>query len=91
MSKYQKALEWYKGNKGWIDHYEFPEEHQKVFEELLQKATPMEHKYLTDQECKKCGGNGLYLEDYEYDELTYIEGRDYCPNCGQKIDWTDID
>lgn len=39
------ALDWYKGNKGWIDQIEMPQEYQDLFEELLIKE--IEHEQIS--------------------------------------------
>ena len=38
--------------------------------------------YRDDYRCPTCDSNGVYISEYE---LIF----DYCPNCGQKLDWSD--
>ena len=37
--------------------------------------------YRDDYKCPTCDSNGVYISEYE---LIF----DYCPNCGQKLDWS---
>ena len=38
--------------------------------------------YRDDYRCPTCDSNGVYMQEYE---LRF----DCCPNCGQKLDWSD--
>lgn len=51
MNKYEEALDWFNGNKGWIDPYEFPEEYQELFEEMLKREVVDN----INEYCKACG------------------------------------
>lgn len=83
MNKYEQALEWLNGNKGWIDHVEFPEEHQNVFEELLNKSIPM--KPIGEHTNRKCGRCETRLRS---GQGSSSRTRDtVCRNCFQVVDW----
>lgn len=36
--------------------------------------------YRDNYRCPTCDSNGVYISEYEF-------RYDYCPNCGQKLDW----
>ena len=38
--------------------------------------------YRDDYRCPTCDSNGVYISEYEF-------RFDYCPNCGQKLNWSD--
>ena len=83
MNEYEKALDWFDGNKGYIDQCEFPEEHQELFEKLLHKGIAKKPLGKFCQEiCPNCGDDNLRYSgsNQEYN---------YCPNCGQHIDWSE--
>ena len=71
-------------------------ESKQVLEELIEKKTPKKVIKLDKQEygythqcpcCKQLVGTVVY--NIETRMITDIEKDDYCPHCGQKIDWSD--
>jgi hypothetical protein len=82
-------FKWLKINIGWIDPYEFSKEHQAITLELLElqvskkptnfKITALAYspEALCFYKCPTC-------------DLTTIHGANYCNNCGQHIDWSDV-
>ena len=68
---YQEALEWISSSKGWIDPYEFSEEHQQIYEYLLEKAVPKEVL--------------IRVYDDPIVELFYGTFIKYCPNCKEEV------
>jgi hypothetical protein len=88
MDKNAEALDWIEHNKGWIDHYEFPEKYQELFEMLLTRANPIKPnlevvplagieyhcQVCSHRVYKKWGWNNEYVPKY-------------CSECGQKIEW----
>lgn len=104
MNKYQEALNILKENayeyaedtldgEEWFLDYEpmdNVDEVAKPLQELVNKVTPMKPKYMSDPY-----GDELLFDTYiclncekEYfPQYGYI----YCPNCGQKLDWSDCE
>ena len=78
MTKYEHALEWLRNNRGHIDHYEFSEEHQELFEELLEKKITKDLKFDKETLLYTCEGCNWDLTE---EEINY----DYCPYCGQRL------
>ena len=70
-NEYQKALEWISSQKGWIDPYEFSEEHQDMFEQLLIEKLERESLEREDEKAycikisddvlKFVNTNGIYV------------------------------
>ncbi len=38
--------------------------------------------YRDNYRCPTCNSNRVYISEYEF-------RHDYCPNCGQKLDWSE--
>lgn len=82
MNKYQEALNKIK-NMGDKDLFnEFHIEWVNILQELVDKETPKKFKKILDYSvvCPNCG--------HHLDKL-YGRNYDYCPRCGQKLDWSD--
>lgn len=86
MNKYQEAFKYFVSS---LHESEHESEDIKALRELCEKATPKKPSYEGDGYsdghivldtwiCPCCG------KDYEVDYEEY----DYCPNCGQAIDWS---
>ena len=102
---YEILLEVWQGDKteeeGFPDYDDINEALYEI-DELVNKETPMkvnkqtnkEKSYLTDVsyvyedvvlgKCPNC-------ETYLHEENEYGEIIDYCPYCGQRLDWSDTD
>lgn len=55
----------------------------KALKKQIPKKTTHPYKYCLNHQCSTCG-------DWEWS--TYISGKwkpNYCPNCGQALDWSD--
>jgi len=78
MNKYENALQWLKNNRGHIDYYEFPEEYQELFEELIENKMPKDLKFDKETLSYTCQGCNWDLTE---EEINF----DYCPYCGQRI------
>lgn len=58
-------------------------------QELVKRATPM--KPIKDAfDCYKCPNCGEFKLECSFDNYGYCDTRlDYCPECGQSLDWSD--
>ena len=105
-SKYQEALDYIVKNECDIQNICNSSAKSRVdnLQELVDKATPKRpilNKIWEDEDtkniydecgrinellcvCPNCGESAIY--DYEYNKRFK-----YCSNCGQRIDWSDID
>lgn len=83
-----EALKWLNKNKGWIDHYEVPNDVVETciealtkLDRLQKKETPMipeatlDVKGRLDFICPRCNRRDIAMSDK------------YCCNCGQKLLW----
>lgn len=81
-NKYQEAFEHIKRVVVFNKNYRDYENDLKVIKELVDKETPMKPKEEFDYDngdltyCSKCD------EDISF-------GWSFCPDCGQRIDWSD--
>jgi hypothetical protein len=95
MNKYQEALNFIESIV--IDELSNGYDNPKYFrdfnpgivglmQELVNKETPTKLNVNVDKEYCRCKCN---LDFWEID-LDYFKrkGLSYCPNCGQKLDWT---
>lgn len=73
-------------------------EKKEIIRELVDKATPRKVIITTEYypndmwryvECPHCGDKLLGCYDNLDNELCNIYEMNYCPNCGQKLDWRD--
>ena len=88
MKDYQEALEWISSQKGWIDPYEFSEEHQGMFEQLLIEKLERESRkdklivgsqwecvvscFANDSMYYKVGVKVKVLSLEEYDKVLFV-------------------
>lgn len=88
MNKYQEAIairnayiQTESGTKCLDDYYK---ESFDTLQELVDKETPKKFKKILDTSvvCPNCG--------HHLDKL-YGRNYDYCPRCGQKLDWSNND
>ena len=90
MNKYQEALDWLVDNSK-LDQFNIgnSQSANEIIQELVDKETPTKLNVNVDKEYCRCKCN---LDFWEID-LDYFKrkGLSYCPNCGQKIDWSDED
>lgn len=86
MTKYEETLDWFNGNKGWIDPYEFPEEYQELFEDMLKREIPMKPKLTENNGYCTCCGEAFGKKNISINPTKW---QAYCSICGQKIDWSD--
>lgn len=67
---------------GFITAYIEKREFWQTVREALEKQIPKKPKYKSENSlpsCSQCGGI-----------IDLLQGdANYCPNCGQKLDWTD--
>jgi hypothetical protein len=87
--QYLDFLGYVENGRGFIDDNVFFKEHQEIAKHLLQlqiakkptnfKITALAYSVepLCFYKCPTC-------------DLTTIHGADYCNNCGQRIDWSDV-
>ena len=87
MNKYQEALDWLVDNSK-LDQFNIgnSQSANEIIQELVDKETPTKLNVNVDKEYCRCKCN---LDFWEID-LDYFKrkGLSYCPNCGQKIDWS---
>lgn len=85
MNKYQEALDLLSNTikDNLISFDDTEKKAVETLQELVDKATPTKPSCWGDgydiYDCPKCG------ESYEIDYEKY----DHCPECGQKLDWSD--
>ena len=87
----QEALEWIKSQKAWIDAYEFPEEHQDLYQELLELAVPKKVTrevigMITHVQCPTC--KRVMRHETSGTILRFCTNHKYCSVCGQSLDWS---
>ena len=87
----QEALEWIKSQKAWIDHNEFPEEHQDLYQELLELAVPKKVTrevigMITHVQCPTC--KRVMRHETSETILRFCTNHKHCSVCGQALDWS---
>lgn len=87
----QEALEWIKSQKWWIDPYEFSEEHQDLYQELLELAVPKKVTrevigMITHIQCPTC--KRVMRHETSETILRFCTNHKYCSVCGQALDWS---
>ena len=98
MNRYQESFDRLAFNFGLdcLDEKLYPEEIEdfKLFQELVDKETPVTLEYEGDGYDQK----GVMVYDTaicpvceRHFEVDYDEHSNYCPNCGQRLDWGDDD
>ena len=103
MNKYQIAWEHIKTLKGsnfgyygqFTQSFLAFEEDEKIIEEIVQKTIPKKvvrlanKNYGYSHKCPSCGQCvGTIVKHKDNFLSDYIEEDEYCPSCGQKIDWS---
>lgn len=95
---YQESFDRFAFNFGLdgLDEKLYPEEIEdfKLFQKLVDKETPVTLEYEGDGYDGK--GNMIYDTAIcpvceRHFEVDYDEHSNYCPNCGQRLDWGDDD
>mgnify|MGYP001861453854 CR=1 FL=1 len=98
MNRYQESFDRLAFNFGLdcLDEKLYPEEIEdfKLFKKLVDKETPVTLEYEGDGYDGK--GNMIYDTAIcpvceRHFEVDYDEHSNYCPNCGQRLDWGDDD
>lgn len=98
MNRYQESFDRLAFNFGLdcLDEKLYPEEIEdfKLFQKLVDKETPVTLEYEGDGYDGK--GNMIYDTAIcpvceRHFEVDYDEHSNYCPNCGQRLDWGDDD
>ncbi|PXX73399.1 hypothetical protein [Dielma fastidiosa] len=86
MNKYQEALNIFCEQNTFKDiDKNTLNENYKILQELVDKATPKKpYRAEWGYRCPTCNGYEVY--DYEYDNTF-----EYCSNCGQKLDRSEVD
>lgn len=98
MNRYQESFDRLAFNFGLdcLDEKLYPEEIEdfKLFQKLVDKETPVTLEYEGDG----YDGKGCMIYDTaicpvreRHFEVDYDEHSNYCPNCGQRLDWGDDD
>lgn len=99
-NKYEKALKDLKTENIRVEITGFEDQYISVatlmtkdvlepIEELVKRATPMKpiNDYFGGYKCPNCGEYKLVCS---FENYGYCDTRlDYCPECGQAIDWSD--
>ena len=80
MNKYERAIDRLKNKKCLTGR----EERQmwSYIQELLNKVTPLK---VINEECPNCG-NDYYIKLHG----NFDDKFNNCANCGQKLDWSDV-
>jgi len=73
MNKYQEA--WYQITRSFYEHMWFEPEEVEILQELVDRATPRHAN--SEGECVICD----YFISWDSELL------DFCPNCGQALEW----
>lgn len=90
MNKYQEALNNVK--RVYVESEHYDEEDIRLLQELVGKATPKKLKSKTDKDgrllwvCPTCGD--VYMKFWS--DVETISCRKHCDECGQALDWRDI-
>lgn len=90
MNKYQEALNNVK--RVYVESEHYDEEDIRLLQELVGKATPKKLKSKTDKDgrllwvCPTCGD--VYMKFWS--DVETISCRKHCDECGQALDWSDI-
>lgn len=96
MNKYQEALDYLVGELKCCDEaisdFEYQQElnakreaTEKLLQELVDKTTPKKPDYWGDWYGDEYWNCPCCEKTYEVD----YDESDYCPNCGQAIDWSE--
>jgi predicted RNA-binding Zn-ribbon protein involved in translation (DUF1610 family) len=90
MNKSQETLN--QVRKVYVESEHYDEEDVNLLQELVDKATPKKLKSKTDKDgrllwvCPTCGD--VYMKFWS--DVETISCRKHCDECGQALDWSDI-